>query len=153
LQQLYSDSSYVPSVYDTVQQQTEIQLTPESAAANQYKSFTGKQPVTISGNYVKWGPYSDIQAHASMQYTSADTAAVENYINRIDLNKLTSDALYDTEDTDSNGSRSSSNDSSSSNKHLFVHYMNNAGAFVSYNAIYTWCKLQNAHLYCRQALH
>eukprot|EP00953_Heterococcus_sp_UTEX-ZZ885_P039811 20388-Heterococcus_DN1.PRE.3 len=123
---LYSDSSYVPSVYDTVQQQTEVQLTPESAAANQYKSFTGKQPVTISGNYVKWGPYSDIQSHTSMQYTSADTAAVEKYINSIDLNKLTSDALYDTEDTDSNGSRSSSSDSSSSNKHLFVHYMNNA---------------------------
>jgi hypothetical protein len=126
--QLYSDSSYVPSVYDTVQQQTEVQLTPESAAANQYKSFTGKQPVTINGNYVKWGPYSDIQAYTSMQYTGADAAAVENYINSIDLNKLTSDALYDTEDTDNNGSKGSSSDSSSSNnKHLFVHYMNNAG--------------------------
>jgi hypothetical protein len=130
LKQLYSDSSYVPSLYDTVQQQTEVQLTPESAAANQYKSFTGKQPVTINGNYVKWGPYSDVQAYTSMQYTSADTAAVEKYINSIDLNKLTSDALYDTEDADNNGStsRGSSSDSSSvSNKHLFVHYMNNAG--------------------------
>ena len=103
-----------------------MQLTAESAAANQYKSFTGKQPVTINGNYVKWGPYSDIQSYTSMQYTTADTAAVEQYINSIDMTKLTSDAVYDTDDTDdSNGSSDSS--SSSSNKHMFVHYMNNAG--------------------------
>ena len=115
--QLYSDSMYVPSPYETAKQETDLLLTAE-ATAHSYKTYSGKDPITVKEGVIKFGPYSSISAVESLAVPEAAATAggadEEAYVKRIDLEAV-------------NITKGNMNYAMDNGK-LYVHYLNNAGA-------------------------